>query len=207
MLIDWLAAYDSSLYNEVAPVLEQFPSIKAVAAYATAKEAGQLKHCGIPTIKHLAGTKAEKAGDDDGSKVYDYPSVTDSSFAMPFQANFSYSVEAVSYSRILSFFKLRMNGPWFDLEAIWDEHTYWEFVNRSVPHTMSTMVAEPYVNHIPTITGGVGRQKLTQFYSKHFIFRNPEDTELELISRTIGVDRVVDEFNFKVTHDREIDWL
>lgn len=45
-----------------------------------------------------------------------------------------------------------MNGPYFDLEDIWDEHTYYEFADRSVEHTMSTMVQEPYVNHVPTVS-------------------------------------------------------
>ncbi|KAH8807950.1 hypothetical protein F5884DRAFT_900252 [Xylogone sp. PMI_703] len=72
---------------------------------------------------------------------------------------------------------------------------------------MSTMVQEPYVNHIPTLTGGIGRERLTKFYRDHFIWKNPESTELELISRTIGIDRVVDEFIFKFKHDFEVDWL
>lgn len=69
------------------------------------------------------------------------------------------------------------------------------------------MVLEPYVNHVPTLTGGVGRDKLYHFYKNHFIFSNPEDTELELVSRTVGIDRVIDEFIFKLTHNKAIDWL
>jgi carboxymethylenebutenolidase len=69
------------------------------------------------------------------------------------------------------------------------------------------MVDEPYVNHIPTMTGGIGRANLTAFYRDHFIFSNPDDTELQLISRTVGIDRVIDEFLFKFTHDRVVDWL
>jgi carboxymethylenebutenolidase len=57
------------------------------------------------------------------------------------------------------------------------------------------------------MTGGIGRTKLTSFYSDHFVFKNPEDTEMELISRTIGIDRIVDEFIFKFTHNLEVDWL
>ena len=57
------------------------------------------------------------------------------------------------------------------------------------------------------MTGGVGRAKLSQFYRGHFIFNNSNDTELELISRTIGIDRVIDEFIFKFTHDKELDSL
>ena len=57
------------------------------------------------------------------------------------------------------------------------------------------------------MTGGVGRSRLTEFYRNNFIFNNSTDTDLELVSRTIGIDRVIDEFIFKFTHDREIDWL
>lgn len=57
------------------------------------------------------------------------------------------------------------------------------------------------------MTGGIGRKALQEFYRDHFIFSNPDDTELVVISRTVGVDRVVDEFIFKCTHDRQIDWL
>lgn len=84
-------------------------------------------------------------------KVYDYPQAKSYQFATPFQSDFDYNMESVSHTRNLSFLKPRMNGPYFDLEAIWDEHTYWEFENRSVPETMATMVQEPYVNHVPTV--------------------------------------------------------
>jgi carboxymethylenebutenolidase len=57
------------------------------------------------------------------------------------------------------------------------------------------------------MTGGIGRKALTDFYRHHFIFNNPEDTQLELVSRTVGVDRVIDEFIFSFTHDKVIDWL
>lgn len=57
------------------------------------------------------------------------------------------------------------------------------------------------------MTGGIGRTQLTKFYRDHFIFKNPRDTKNILISRTIGIDRVVDEFIMTLTHDSEIDWL
>lgn len=57
------------------------------------------------------------------------------------------------------------------------------------------------------LTGGIGRTALTKFYRDNFIFQNSVDTELELISRTIGIDRVVDEFIYKFTHNKTIDWL
>ncbi len=72
---------------------------------------------------------------------------------------------------------------------------------------MKTMVAEPYVNHIPMMTGGVGHRDLARFYANHFIPKCPKDTKLVPISRTIGADRLVDEMLFCFTHDVEIDWM
>ena len=72
---------------------------------------------------------------------------------------------------------------------------------------MSTMVAEPYVNHIPTMTGGVGYRNLHAFYSNHFVNSNPPDTSLVPISRTIGATQVVDEMLFCFTHTTEIPWM
>jgi carboxymethylenebutenolidase len=72
---------------------------------------------------------------------------------------------------------------------------------------MATMVAQPYVNHIPTMTGGVGHNHLKRFYKYHFVDANPEDTNLIPISRTIGTDRIVDELLFCFTHTCEIDWM
>ncbi len=40
-----------------------------------------------------------------------------------------------------------------DLIALWEAHTAAEFEARDVDATMATMVAEPYVNHIPTMAG------------------------------------------------------
>ena len=94
-----------------------------------------------------------------------------------------------------------------DLVALWEAHCRYEFETRDVDATMATMVAEPYVNHIPTLTGGVGHDQLKRFYKYHFIGGNPEDTTLEPISRTVGEDQVVDEMLFKFTHTSEVDWM
>ncbi|KAL2700172.1 hypothetical protein AAEP93_008695 [Penicillium crustosum] len=72
---------------------------------------------------------------------------------------------------------------------------------------MATMVPESYVNHVPNLTGGIGRAHLSHFYLNHFIFNNPDDTVLELISRTVGTDRIVDEFIFVFTDVKQMDWM
>ena len=69
------------------------------------------------------------------------------------------------------------------------------------------MVEDAYVNHIPVLTGGVGKEELREFYSKRFIPQMPPDTEVTPISRTIGHDQLVDEMIFKFTHTVRMDWM
>jgi len=94
-----------------------------------------------------------------------------------------------------------------DLVSLWEEHTRYEFETRDVDATMATMVAEPYVNHVPTLAGGVGHDDLKRFYKYHFIGGNPPDTTLTPISRTVGADQIVDEMLFSFTHTSVIDWM
>lgn len=81
-----------------------------------------------------------------------------------------------------------------------------EFATKDAVATMTTMVAEPYVNHIPTITGGIGYKDLLRFYRDYFIPNNPPSLQLKLVSRTVGVDRVVDEMLISFRHTQVIDW-
>ena len=94
-----------------------------------------------------------------------------------------------------------------DLAALWEAHCRHEFETRDADATMATMVDQPYVNHVPTMTGGVGRDQLKRFYKYHFIGANPADMELVPVSRTVGADRVVDEMVVRFTHTSEIDWM
>jgi carboxymethylenebutenolidase len=163
----------------------------------------------VPVLVHLSGNHDNvrtKEQPGKGLVVHTYPAAA-RFFTIPAHADYSAGAAAVAHTRSLSFLKPLMGGPYFDLEAIWDEHTRYEFTDRSVEATMATMVDEPYVNHVPTLTGGIGRASLTAFYRDRFIFSNPQDAALELVSRTVGVDRIVDEFLFNCTHDRVIDWM
>jgi len=82
-----------------------------------------------------------------------------------------------------------------------------EFVTKDADATMSTMVAEPYVNHIPTLTGGIGHKDLHRFYSEYFIPGNPPSLKMRLISRTVGIDRIVDEMHCSFRHTQEMPWI
>jgi len=93
------------------------------------------------------------------------------------------------------------------LSELWDEHVRCEFAARDTEETLSTMVRDAYVNHIPVMTGGMGRDQLRRFYSRHFIPQMPPDTDLIPVSRTIGDDRLVDEMIFRFTHTIQMDWM
>jgi carboxymethylenebutenolidase len=93
------------------------------------------------------------------------------------------------------------------LSQLWEEHVRYEFSTRNTEDTLATMVEDAYVNHIPVLTGGVGRDELREFYSKRFIPQMPPDTEMTPVSRTIGEDQLVDEMVFKFTHTIRMDWM
>lgn len=93
------------------------------------------------------------------------------------------------------------------LNDLWEEHIRDEFATKDTPATLDTMVPDAYVNHIPVMTGGVGREALGQFYSQHFIPQMPPDTQITPVSRTIGTDRLVDEMLFSFTHSVPMDWM
>ncbi len=138
-------------------------------------------------------------------EIYLYPGV-DHAFNAPERTAFDKPASLMAHTRSLALFR-RVMGPHYDLSALWEQHTMLEFGARDAQATMQTMVAQPYVNHIPVMTGGVGHDDLERFYARHFIPRTPADTRLVPVSRTIGADRVVDEFLFCFTHDIEIDWM
>ena len=90
---------------------------------------------------------------------------------------------------------------------LWEEHTRHEFATRDTESTLDTMVEDAYVNHVPVLTGGVGKSALREFYSKDFIPRMPPDTTLTPVSRTVGEDQLVDEMIFSFTHTQEMPWI
>lgn len=138
-------------------------------------------------------------------QTYVYNNV-DHAFARPHGDHYHKPSALIAHERTITALRKAV-GPYYDLEALWEEHVRFEFDTRDVKATMATMVAEPYVNHIPTLTGGVGYAQLSRFYRHHFVHNNPQDMTLTPISRTVGITQVVDEFIMSFTHDEEIDWL
>jgi carboxymethylenebutenolidase len=92
-----------------------------------------------------------------------------------------------------------------DLAATFDAHVQAEFLDLDLDATIATMADNPYVHHVPTITGGNGTAGVRDFYCRHFIGQWPGDTQIRRISRTVGEDQVVDELQMTFTHDRVLD--
>src|SRR5215467_9151713 len=91
-----------------------------------------------------------------------------------------------------------------DLGTVFDAHVKAEFVDMDVAATMATMTPEPYLTHVPTLTGGTGRAEVERFYRDHFVGHWPDDVQVKSVSRTVGQNRVVDELIVSFTHDREM---
>jgi carboxymethylenebutenolidase len=89
----------------------------------------------------------------------------------------------------------------------WERHMAAEFEEKSVNATMTTMTSDPFVNHVPVMTGGVGSNEVRHFYSTYFIPGHPPDTEVVPVARTIGDDRIVDELIYRFTHTLEMPWI
>jgi carboxymethylenebutenolidase len=64
-----------------------------------------------------------------------------------------------------------------------------------------------HVTILPTLEGGIGRKKIQEFYREFFVPSLVEDFKIRLVSRTMGVDRVVDEMVVSFTHSDEVDWI
>ena len=94
-----------------------------------------------------------------------------------------------------------------EMIARWDEHVGYEFSTRDVSSTIATMVEDAYVNHVPVMTGGYGHAALRRFYAEDFISQMPADTSIQLVARTLGEDRLVDEMIFSFTHTKEMPWM
>lgn len=75
-------------------------------------------------------------------------------------------------------YRLRAEAP------VLDEHASDEFKLKDAEATTGTMAAEPYLIHVPTLTGGTGYQKVRRFYKYHFIPGWSLDVEVTRISHS-----------------------
>jgi carboxymethylenebutenolidase len=90
---------------------------------------------------------------------------------------------------------------------MWERHMTAEFKDKDIDATMATMSPDPFVNHVPVMTGAVGYSEVRRFYSTYFIPHHPPDTTFVRVARTVGGDRLADELIHKFTHTIEMPWI
>jgi carboxymethylenebutenolidase len=172
---------------------------QAIACPLMLHIAGVDKYCPPPAREQIIEAMP-------GATIHVYPN-SDHAFARKGGMHYDAAAAELADLRTIEFFLRTLMIKPYSLEAIWTEHVEHEFGTRSTEGTLATMVEDAYVNHIPVLTGGVGKAELREFYSKHFIPHMPPDTTLTPISRTIGDDQIVDEMMFRFTHSIEMDWM
>ena len=175
-----------------------------------------------PLLLHIAGddkfcppeaqAQIHKALDDNPlGTIHVYPG-RDHAFGRPSGEHYHAGDAELANLRSLEFLVTHLAGAGLasaqqTLSSRWDDHVKYEFATRNTDDTLETMVADAYVNHVPVMTGGVGHDELREFYSQRFIPQMPPDTSMTPVSRTIGVDRIVDEMVFEFTHTSKMDWM
>ena len=90
---------------------------------------------------------------------------------------------------------------------MWDAHTAAEFEQKDADAAIATMTEHPVLIHVPVGTGATGREPLRKFYREIFIPQMPPDFELELLTRSVGQNRVIDEFIVRFSHTFQMDWF
>ena len=143
--------------------------------------------------------------------IHDYPG-RGHAFGRPGGESYHPGDAELANLRTLEFLIRNLSGSGVEatrksLSEKWDEHVKYEFATRDTEDTLATMVHDSYVNHVPVMTGGVGHDELREFYSTRFIPQMPPDTRMTPVSRTIGVDQIVDEMVFEFTHTIKMDWM
>lgn len=195
---------------EQALALVKAGRIDALACYDPPADtiAAQARDIKIPAVFHFIATAdAEKVraafAKRLNARVFDYPE-SSAGFALEGSASHDRHAANVAYSRTLSVLR-RVLGPDYDLSSLFNEHIRHEFVTHDPDATMATMVDQPYVNHVPVMTGGVGHDMLKRFYKYHFIPKIPKDRKNILIAETVGSDTIVREMVNEFTFDDPFD--
>jgi carboxymethylenebutenolidase len=186
------------------------------------KSLNEAKNLNSPLMLHIAGDdkfcppEAQRRIHDTLNEnplvtIHDYPG-REHAFGRNGGEHFDAADAELAHLRSLEFFVNYLAGAGLagahqTLSSRWDDHVKYEFATRNTDDTLETMVADAYVNHVPVMTGGVGHDELRNFYSQRFIPQMPPDTAMTPVSRTVGVDRVVDEMVFEFTHTIKMDWM
>jgi carboxymethylenebutenolidase len=91
--------------------------------------------------------------------------------------------------------------------ALWLAHLAGEFSHHDVEESLATMVEDASVWHVPTGSGGVGKEVLRRYYRDEFIPSIPEDWTLTLRNRVAAEHAIAEEARLRFHHTRQMDWF
>lgn len=146
-----IIAFGRSATNALALATSSLPSLLAVIAYypPSLPCAPRGFHPGVRVLIHLPSTTPfSPAADPPHLTVRVYTDVG-AGFAEEGLEGYDRIAAGLAYSRSLDLLR-RTIGPDMDLEDVWSEHSFYEFLEMGAEKAISAMVAEPYVNNVPT---------------------------------------------------------
>ena len=93
------------------------------------------------------------------------------------------------------------------LVKLWEEHVIGEFVEKDEELSLSTMVEDASVMHMPTRSGGKGKTELRAYYRDMFIPSIPDEWEHSMTNRVVTDDCIVEEATIRMVHSKQMDWF
>ena len=93
------------------------------------------------------------------------------------------------------------------MEAVRERHSAAVYVGNDAGEVVGNFAGDAWMTCVPTMTGGISRQDLFLFYKDYYIRSSPPSLNIRLVSRTTGIDRVVDEMVISFKHSQEVPWI
>jgi carboxymethylenebutenolidase len=108
--------------------------------------------------------------------------------------------------------RLSTEGWDFEMTAeenvrLWLAHLAAEFNHRNVEESLATMTEDASVCHVPTGSGGTGKNTLRRYYRDEFIPSIPEDWTHTLTNRVATDLSVAEEARLRFHHTKQMDWF
>ncbi len=94
-----------------------------------------------------------------------------------------------------------------DNVKLWEQHITGEFATKDVDLSLSTMVEDASVMHMPTRSGGKGKAELRPYYRDMFIPSIPSEWEHTVTNRVMTEDTIVEEAKVSLVHSKQMDWF
>jgi carboxymethylenebutenolidase len=90
---------------------------------------------------------------------------------------------------------------------LWQAHLAGEFTSRNVEDSLATMAEDASVCHMPTGSGGAGKNILRSYYGDEFIPSIPQDWAITLNNRIATDNCIAEEAKVRFHHTKQMDWF